>query len=318
MAQATQSFRADPATAQADAETRLAWLLEATGVGTWEYDHASGQMNCNDTLNAWLRDWQASNDFKDWLAQQLANKPFQSRYWTAEYRVPGSHDETHWLALRGQASRGDETASSMLSAGIAYEVTEAMRLQRALEAERLRLRTLVSTVPDLIWLKDPEGVYLACNPTFERFFGAHETDIVGKTDYDFVTREQADFFGEHDRKAMLAKEPSVNQEWVTFADDGHKALLETIKTPMRDANGLLIGVLGIARDITAAYRDQEQLTAQVAELRRWQDATLGRELRLLELKREVNALLAEHGQAPRYLSVDSRAAQEDRTQGDPP
>lgn len=179
-------------------------------------------------------------------------------------------------------------------------------IPRQLEEERIRLRTLVSTIPDLIWLKDPDGVYLACNPVFERFFGAAESAIVGKTDYDFVDQELADFFREHDRKAMAAGRPSVNQEWVTFADDGHRALLETIKTPMRDDTGKLIGVLGIARDITANHEFQAQLAAQIEELRRWQDATLGREMRILELKREVNQLLEESGEPARYSSAEIR------------
>src|ERR1035437_534226 len=114
----------------------------------------------------------------------------------------------------------------------------------------LILRTLVQTIPDLIWLKDVSGVYLLCNTMFERFFGAVEADIVGKTDYDFVVKELADFFRENDLKAMAEGKPSSNEEWVTFADDGHHALLDTIKTPMYDAEGNLVGVLGIARDIT--------------------------------------------------------------------
>jgi PAS domain S-box-containing protein len=183
-------------------------------------------------------------------------------------------------------------------------------IPRQLEAERIRLRTLVSSIPDLIWLKDPDGVYLACNPMFERFFGALETEIIGKTDYDFVDRDLADYFREHDRKAMSAGGPSVNQEWVTFADDGHRALLETIKTPMRDGAGRLIGVLGIARDITANHQYQEQLAARIEELRRWQDATLGREMRILELKREVNQLLEESGEPARYASADTHRPEE--------
>jgi len=175
-----------------------------------------------------------------------------------------------------------------------------------LEAERIRLRTLVRAIPDLIWLKDPEGIYLACNAMFERFLGAREADIIGKTDYDFIERKLADFFREIDRQALLASGPSVNEEWATFADDGHRALLETIKLPLHDAEGRLIGVLGIARDITTNHQYQEQLATQIAELRRWQDATLGREMRILELKREVNVLLAEQGQPPRYGSAETR------------
>ena len=121
------------------------------------------------------------------------------------------------------------------------------------------LHTIVQTIPDLVWIKDAEGVYLSCNPMFERLYGASEADIVGKTDYDFVDREQADFFREHDCQAMAAGKPSVNEEWLTFADDGHRAYMETIKTPMYDIDGKLIGVLGIARDITERRASGEKI-----------------------------------------------------------
>jgi len=143
-----------------------------------------------------------------------------------------------------------------------HDLTHAMTLgliDDKLIAESTFLHTLINTLPDLVWLKDEEGVYLACNPRFERFFGAQEKDIVGKTDYDFVDKELADFFRAHDSKAMNTGEPSVNEEWVTFADDGHRELLETLKTPMRDSQGKLIGVLGIARDITKRRQLEEKL-----------------------------------------------------------
>jgi PAS domain S-box-containing protein len=99
-------------------------------------------------------------------------------------------------------------------------------------------------------MKDKDGVYLSCNTMFERFFGAREADIAGKTDYDFVDRELADSFREYDKKAMAAGKTTSNEEWITFADDGHRVFLDTTKTPMYDARGTLIGVLGIGRDIT--------------------------------------------------------------------
>jgi len=99
-----------------------------------------------------------------------------------------------------------------------------------------------------------------CYPhIFERFFGATEAEIAGKTDYDFKDKDLADFFRMHDRKAMDAGGPSVNEEWLTFADNGYSGLFETIKTPMRDADGSLIGVLGISRDITARQKAEDAL-----------------------------------------------------------
>ncbi|HPI90045.1 MAG TPA: response regulator [Spirochaetota bacterium] len=92
---------------------------------------------------------------------------------------------------------------------MAFELFEAnQRLSRS----EARMRTLVQTIPDLVWLKDGEGVYITCNPQFELFFGARETDIVGKTDYEFLSKEEAEFFRDHDRRAMEAGRPTMNEE----------------------------------------------------------------------------------------------------------
>jgi len=118
---------------------------------------------------------------------------------------------------------------------------------------------LVDTLPDLFWLKDPEGVYLSCNRRFESFFGAAERDIVGKTDYDFMDKAQGDFFRHHDNAALAAGGPTANEEEVTFASDGHREILETIKTPVRASEGRIIGVLGISRNITGRKQADEAL-----------------------------------------------------------
>jgi len=124
------------------------------------------------------------------------------------------------------------------------------------------LRTLLATIPDLVWLKDPEGVYLICNPEFEKSIGAPESEIVGKTDYDFVDKERADFYRQKDREAMMVGHSTVNEEWVTYASDGRKVLLEKTKTPMRNAQGNVIGILGIGHDITQRKSYEAELEYQ--------------------------------------------------------
>ncbi len=146
---------------------------------------------------------------------------------------------------------------------------EYRKLQATSDESEIHLRALIQAIPDLIWLKDANGKYLACNPRFESFFGAKEADIVGKTDYDFVNRELADFFRHHDKKAMARGGPGKNEEEVTFADDGHQEILETIKTPMYRSRGQLAGVLGIGRDITErkqAEAERERLMAAIEQV----------------------------------------------------
>jgi len=157
---------------------------------------------------------------------------------------------------------------ALAAAVMAYRLVRGGEL---LASHSARLDALLKTLPDLVWLKDANGVYLSCNPRFELFFGAPEAEIRGKTDHDFVPADLADFFREKDRAAIAAGGPRVNEEWVSFASDGHRELLETIKTPVFDGRGRLLGVLGIARDITqrkqaeASLREQEAFFRLIAE-----------------------------------------------------
>lgn len=140
------------------------------------------------------------------------------------------------------------------------DITERKKAEESLLKSEAHLQTLLQTIPDLIWLKDPTGVYISCNAMFERLVGAWARDIVGKTDYELFSQENAQFFRENDRKAMTAGKPTSNEEWLTFMDDGHHALYEVIKTPMYDSRGTLIGVLGIGHDITERKRMEVALS----------------------------------------------------------
>lgn len=162
-----------------------------------------------------------------------------------------------WIRTQGTPIFEDNKVTKIQ--GIFQDITDRKQAIRKLEDEKIRLKSLIESIPDMIWLKDPEGVYIICNPRFEKFFGAKEAEIRGKTDYDFMPVELADFFREKDNEAIIANKPTTNFEWVTFVDDGHQEYLETIKTPMYDSQGNLVGVLGIARDTTEKYRNEELL-----------------------------------------------------------
>ena len=134
-----------------------------------------------------------------------------------------------------------------------------------LERERTRLHTLLRTIPDMVWLKDADGVYLFCNPAFEPLCGTDEPNIIGKTDYDFVDKELGDFFRTRDLIAAQANAPTTNEEWLSYHDGSYRGLYQTTKTPIKDANGHLIGVLGVARDITQLREAQVALGERIKE-----------------------------------------------------
>jgi PAS domain S-box-containing protein len=141
----------------------------------------------------------------------------------------------------------------------AIDITDRKQAEIALYESKERLRALVTAIPDLVWLKDANGVFRACNARFEKLLGSPEAGILGKTDYDFVDRELADCFRARDLAAIAAGGPSINEEELTFASDGHRELVQTIKTPVFDKAGKVLGVLGIARDITELRQNEQQL-----------------------------------------------------------
>ncbi|MCK6406941.1 MAG: PAS domain S-box protein [Rhodocyclaceae bacterium] len=262
-------------------EGRLAMVLDMTGVGVWEYDFERDQfawstsvaamMKCSvgelpRTATAWIALVEPDDRDRVLDAARLAYR--SDAVFESDCRVncPSETGGCIWVRFRGRVVVRAANGWAVRAAGTVIDITAQRSSEAALESERRRLRTLFNTLPDLVWLKDPEGRYLACNPPFERLYGATEKEIIGRDDFDFVDAEQAQFFRERDRVAIAAGTPVSNKEWVTFASDGRRVLLETIKTVMRDAEGHLVGVLGIGRDITAEQLAQTALAQRVREV----------------------------------------------------
>jgi PAS domain S-box-containing protein len=134
----------------------------------------------------------------------------------------------------------------------------AERALRKLDDEKTLLRRVLDAAPDLIWLKDADGRFLACNERVEQLYGKDENDIIGKSDTDFFTADIAERIRQSDAAVLSASAPLNEQSWQRFASDGHRELLHITKAPIRDADGRLLGIIGIGRNITLMHQLQER------------------------------------------------------------
>ncbi|WP_081500646.1 putative bifunctional diguanylate cyclase/phosphodiesterase [Dyella japonica] len=133
--------------------------------------------------------------------------------------------------------------------------------------QKALLRALLESSPDAMWIKDHDGTYIACNSRAARNLGLQVDDVIGKRDADLFDCETARRHLTVDQ-TILAGEVSVTSEGkYVDARTGDVYVLESIKTAVYHANGDLLGVLGIARDITDRKRAEERLSqaAKVVE-----------------------------------------------------
>jgi PAS domain S-box-containing protein len=128
-----------------------------------------------------------------------------------------------------------------------------------IDSQARRLRTLIDTLPDLVWFKGLDGRFLACNVRFERFIGAPENELLGHPASAFLPAAVAAEFAAADQRAIEVRAPVPHQFTLTYAHDGHQEQVESLHTPVFGAHGELTGVLSIGRDVTQRRDDERHL-----------------------------------------------------------
>ncbi|MEI8202584.1 MAG: PAS domain S-box protein [Bacteroidota bacterium] len=129
------------------------------------------------------------------------------------------------------------------------DITERKLAEQEIKRHSALISSLLDSIPDIIFFKDENGVYLGGNPAFAEFSNLPKDKIIGFTDYDLFDKEFADQFRKQDLQVIESKKPIHNDVWMTYPNGG-KVLFDNLKTPYFGPDGSLIGVLGISRDMT--------------------------------------------------------------------
>ena len=157
---------------------------------------------------------------------------------------------------------------------LSVEVAERQRAEVLLRESReylvvheTRLRALLRSLPEQVWMKDRAGAYLAVNAEFERFQGLREVYVLGKTDEAMGATDRAAHYAAQDQATLAASEPLVFQENERSHAGGDERRLEVTKTAVRDEHGEVIGVVGVARDMTEIHAADLALKSSEARFR---------------------------------------------------
>jgi PAS domain S-box-containing protein len=144
--------------------------------------------------------------------------------------------------------------------GFCKDTTVRKLIEKNLANERSLLRSLINSVPDIIFIKDYNDRYLACNLAFEEFSGLKESRIIGMKDDVLGDERLLDFFRNKTMKELEEKNTRRYEEKVIYPDKT-RVLLDTIITTIFDVEGEVRGFVGISRDITR----MRQLTLELEQ-----------------------------------------------------
>ncbi|HYQ72282.1 MAG TPA: PAS domain S-box protein, partial [Gammaproteobacteria bacterium] len=161
--------------------------------------------------------------------------------------------------------RNGETVGSVVT----FQDISSRRLaEEKLQSVRQMLQHIINTVPNYVFWKDRDSVYLGCNEAFAQLACLqHPEEIIGKYDHELAWSKYANQYRRDDAEVISSGTAKLNIVEPMRMRDGSAGWLETSKVPLRDAQGQIIGVLGVFNDITARVHSEEKLrqTAKVFE-----------------------------------------------------
>ncbi|MFL0797840.1 MAG: PAS domain S-box protein [Cellvibrionaceae bacterium] len=203
------------------------------------------------------------------LLESIENKtPF-----SCGYRVVLPDDDVRYVSSSGEVVE-DEAGKAIRIEGVSYDLTHIKLAEESLKelnseisSQQALLEGVINATDDFVFVKSAGRYeYLICNNAFAQFVGRPVNEIVGQSDEVwFSGMERFDEVRRVDERVFETGSVQRSTEWLEYPP-GRKVLLDTIKYPLKDANGEIIALVGLTRDITQLKKYEEELVRLTVKL----------------------------------------------------
>ena len=217
----------------------------------------------------------------------------------------GEIDSSHYAfrGLRRDGQRIDVEANGRIfeyrgqkaAIGFLTDVSATRRAQEAVLQSERRFNDIVRATGDWVWEVDADARYIYASDGVFDLLGYRPDEVIGKTPFDFMPSEEATRVRSIFTAIASKRRPFRDLDNINVRKDGRSIDVSTSGIPVIGADGVLQGYRGLDRDVTANVAAAGELRRRNEELERFNRAAIGRELDIIELKKQINQLAREAG-----------------------
>lgn len=262
-------------------EKRLALAMQGGKMAWWEMDVSTGNVTFDpmkvEMLGYAPENFKHYKDFTrlvhpdDYLQiMDAMSGHFQGVFdkYEVEYRILTNEGKYIWFHDYGSVVKMDAHGRPLICTGFVYDISARKQAEEVLAKSEQMFQTVMDNFPGVIFWKDKQSNYLGCNQAFATGAGlSHPSEIVGKSDWELPwSAAETNNYLSDDFKVMESGQAILNIAELQHQVNDRVVWLDTSKIPLRGPSGEVIGVIGVANDISRLKATEQELIQANHEL----------------------------------------------------
>jgi PAS domain S-box-containing protein len=250
---------------------KLELAFETTEEGLWEWDIPQNKLSYSTqwldllgfdpkSLPGNIETWQSMihpDDLPETMNQLERHLSGHSPSFESVHRCRTSQGQWVWILDRGKVMERDEGGSPRRFIGTYTNITRLKETENDLRSQKLFLNTLLDSMEDIVFYISQDLRYQDCNDQYANYLGIPKDEILGKTVFDLFPKELAQTFNQQNKEILAKGGLLRTDEWVDYPQHGRR-FFNTLKIPILEAGGPVIGILGVGRDMTERYYQAQE------------------------------------------------------------
>ncbi len=252
-------------------DSRWFFAIESSGDGVWDWNFETGAVFYSSRWKSMLgyKDDEIKNRIGEWKrrvhpddlddvrrALTKCIKGKTPRY-ECQHRLLCKNGKYKWILTRGRVVEKTADGKPLRIVGTHADISETKKVEFELIMSKEKKKALINNLPFLAWMKDREGKFEVVNNMFTEFFGLNESEIIGKTADEFLTKSTADLYFKDDEEIINSGGRKSHEDLIV-SESGEK-WIETHKSALFGSDGEAIGITGFFRDISERKKMETEL-----------------------------------------------------------